>query len=211
MGEIRKQTIISSVLVYLGFGIGAINMLLYSSQSGPFSPEEFGLTRIFFDYAQNMLAFGALGVIPVIYKFYPYYKDNLPENKNDLITWGMISALAGILLIIGLGWVFEGYFVKLYTAKSSLVVIHYSWMMPFAIGMLVFSILEGFNWAVGKSVVSNFLKETLLRIITFFLIVALYLKWINFQQFIHLFSLQFLIIFIVLLWYLIKENKIHLT
>ena len=211
MGEIRKQTIISSVLVYIGFGIGAINMLLYSSQSGPFTPEEFGLTRIFFDYAQNMLAFGALGVIPVIYKFYPYYKDNLPENKIDLITWGMISALGGILLIIALGWLFEGYFVKLYTAKSSLVVTHYTWMMPFAIGMLVFSILEGFNWAVGKSVISNFLKETLLRIITFFLIVALYLKWINYQQFIHLFSLQFLIIFVVLLWYLIKEKKIHLT
>ena len=211
MGEIRKQTIISSVLVYIGFGIGAINMLLYSSQTGPFSPEEFGLTRIFFDYAQNMLAFGALGVIPVIYKFYPYYKDNLPENKIDLITWGMISALGGILLIICLGWLFEGYFIKLYTAKSSLVVTHYSWMMPFAIGMLVFSILEGFNWAVGKSVVSNFLKETLLRIITFFLIVALYLQWINYQQFIHLFSLQFLIIFIILLFYLIKEKKIQLT
>lgn len=211
MGEIRKQTIISSLLVYIGFGIGAINILLYSSQSGPISPEEFGLTRIFFDYSQNMLAFGALGVIPVIYKYYPYYKDNLPENKIDLITWGMISALIGILLILALGWYFEGYFIKFYTAKSSLVVKHYSWMMPFAIGMLIFSILEGFIWAIGKSVISNFLKETFFRIITFFLIVALYLKWINYTQFIHLFSLQFLIIFVILLWYLIREKKIHLT
>ncbi|MEI8110957.1 MAG: polysaccharide biosynthesis C-terminal domain-containing protein [Chitinophagia bacterium] len=211
MGEIRKQTIISSLLVYLGFGIGAINMLLYSAQSGPFSPEMFGLTRIFFDFAQNMFAFGALGVIPVIYKFYPYYKDNLQENKIDLITWGMISALGGILLILALGWYFEGYFVKFYSAKSSLVVTYYSWMIPFAIGMLVFSILEGFNWAIGKSVISNFLKETFFRIITFFLIVAFYLNWITYQQFIHLFSLQFLLVFLLLLCYLIKEKKIHLT
>ncbi|MFN5426274.1 MAG: lipopolysaccharide biosynthesis protein, partial [Bacteroidota bacterium] len=73
MGNIRKQTIVSSILVYLGFGVGAVNMLLYLSESGPFSLEEFGLTRIFFDYAQNMLALGALGTIPVIYKFYPFY------------------------------------------------------------------------------------------------------------------------------------------
>jgi O-antigen/teichoic acid export membrane protein len=100
MGNIRKQTILSSLLVYIGFGIGAVNMWLYSLQSGPFSLEQFGLTRIFFDYAQNMLAFGALGVIPVIYKFYPYYKDNLSEEKMDLMTWGMISSLGGLLLIL---------------------------------------------------------------------------------------------------------------
>jgi O-antigen/teichoic acid export membrane protein len=211
MGNIRKQTILSSLLVYIGFGIGAVNIWLYSSQSGPFSLEKFGLTRIFFDYAQNMLAFGALGVIPVIYKFYPYYKDNLPEEKMDLMTWGMISSLAGLLLILALGWYFEGYFTRLYTAKSALVVEHYGWMMPFAMGMLLFSVLEGFNWALGKSVLSNFLKETLLRILTFFLIVAFYLGWINYHQFIHLFSLQFLIIFLVLLVYLIREKKIHFS
>ncbi len=85
MGSIRKQTIISSILVYIGFFIGFINTYLYTAKSGPFTPEQFGLTRIFFDFAQNMYAFGALGVIPVIYKFYPYYKDNLDEEKIYLM------------------------------------------------------------------------------------------------------------------------------
>jgi len=209
MGNIRKQTIVSSILVYLGFGVGAINMLLYSSQSGPFSPEEFGLTRIFFDYAQNMLAFGAMGVIPVIYKFYPYYKDNLPREQMDIMTWGMISSLIGILLILCLSWLFRSYFVSIYTVKSSLVVDFYSWMIPFSIGMLLFSVMEGFSWAVGKSVLSNFLKETLLRIITFFLITAVYLGWINYSTFIQLFSLQFIVIFLVLMFQLIREKKLH--
>ena len=79
MGSIRKQTIISSLLVYFGFFIGAINIFFYTkigTQHGAFTAEQFGLTRIFFDYAQNMYAFSSLGVIPIIYKFYPYYKDN---------------------------------------------------------------------------------------------------------------------------------------
>ncbi|MFN4973678.1 MAG: lipopolysaccharide biosynthesis protein [Bacteroidota bacterium] len=211
MGNIRKQTIVSSLLVYLGFGVGALNMWLYMLESGPFSLEEFGLTRIFFDYAQNMLAFGALGVIPVIYKFYPYYKDNLPRERIDIMTWVMINALIGIIFIFILSWLFQSYFVRLYSAKSALVLDYYSWMIPFSIGMLFFSVLEGFSWAVGKSVLSNFLKETLLRIITFFLIVAVYLRWISYTTFIQLFSLLYLIIFLVLLVQLIRENKLHFS
>jgi len=106
MGNIRKQTIVSSILVYLGFGVGALNMWLYTLESGPFSLEEFGLTRIFFDYAQNMFAFGALGVIPVIYKFYPYYKDNLPREKIDIMTWGILFSLLGMIFILILSWLF---------------------------------------------------------------------------------------------------------
>jgi O-antigen/teichoic acid export membrane protein len=211
MGNIRKQTIVSSILVYLGFGVGAVNMLLYSSESGPFSLEEFGLTRIFFDYAQNMLALGALGAIPVIYKFYPFYKDNLPKEKMDIMTWALFSTLIGMLLILLLAWLFQSYFVNIYTAKSGLVVDYYSWMIPFSLGMLFFSVLEGFSWAVGKSVLSNFLKETLLRIITFFLIVAVYLGWINYATFIHLFSTLYLIIFLVLLVQLIREKKLYFS
>ena len=53
MGTIRKQTIISSILVYIGFFIGAVNMYFYT-KDGSFTPEQFALTRIFFDFAQNM-------------------------------------------------------------------------------------------------------------------------------------------------------------
>ncbi|TMO86328.1 polysaccharide biosynthesis protein, partial [Pseudoalteromonas ruthenica] len=57
MGNIRKQTIISSLVVYVGFFIGAINTILFT-RSGAFTQEQFALTRIFFDFAQNTTAFG---------------------------------------------------------------------------------------------------------------------------------------------------------
>jgi len=209
MGSIRKQTIISSILVYIGFFIGFINTLLYTSKSGPFTPEQFGLTRVFFDFAQNMYAFGALGVIPVIYKFYPYYKDNLDEEKIDLMSWALVSSFVGLLLVVFLGWYFEPLFVQKFTEKSKLVVDYYFWMMPFAVGMLFFSVLEGFSWALHKSVFSNFLKETFFRVVTSILIVLYYLKLISFSSFVHLFSFQFLIVFIVLLVRLISSGRLH--
>jgi O-antigen/teichoic acid export membrane protein len=209
MGNIRKQTIISSILVYFGFLIGLLNIYLYSSKSGPFTPEQFGLTRIFFDYAQNMFAFGALGMIPVIYKFYPYYKDNLPEEKIDLMSWAMVASLLGLLLVVFLGWYFEPRFVNIYAAKSKLVVDYYFWMVPFAIGLLFFSILEGFSWALHKSVFSNFLKETFFRIITSILILLYYTHIISFSGFVHLFAMQFGLVFLVLLIYLLRSGQLH--
>lgn len=212
MGSIRKQTIISSLLVYFGFLIGAINIFFYTkigNQHGAFTAEQFGLTRIFFDYAQNMYAFSSLGIIPIIYKFYPYYKDNLEEHEIDLMSWAMITALFGFILILIAGFYFEPLFVKQFSVRSKLIVDYYYWMFPFAMGMLFFSVIEGFCWGIQKTVISNFLKETGLRIFTLILILLFYFKWISFDSFIKIFAFLYLAIFFILAIYLYRTKRLH--
>lgn len=210
MGSIRKQTIISGVLIYIGFAIGFINQYLYT-RVGSFTPEQVGLTRIFFDFAQNMMAFGALGVIPVIYKFYPYYKDNLEFRKIDLMSWAMVAAFIGFIVVLASGFAFQPYFVNKFLETSPLIVEYYYWMFPFAVGLLFFSVIEGFCWALQLSVVSNFLKETILRVLTSILIGLFYLKMISFQLFIQLFAFQYLLVFLVLLIYLIRGGHLPIV
>jgi len=210
MGSIRKQTIISSVLVYIGFLIGFINNYFYT-KNGSFTLPQYALTRIFFDFAQIMFAFGALGVVPVIYKFYPYYKDNLPEKKIDLLSWALLASFIGFILVLLGGWYFEPLFVRKFSENSKLVVDYYFWLFPFAMGMLFFSVIESFCWAVNKSVVSNFLKETGLRILTSVLILLFYFKFISFRYFVYLFSFQYLVVFLVLLLYLYRSGHLYLT
>jgi O-antigen/teichoic acid export membrane protein len=212
MGSIRKQTIISSLLVYFGFFIGAINIFFYTkigNQHGAFTAEQFGLTRIFFDYAQNMYAFSSLGIIPIIYKFYPYYKDNLAEHEIDLMSWAMITALFGFLLILIAGFYFEPLFVKQFSVRSRLIIDYYYWMFPFAMGMLFFSVIEGFCWGIQKTVISNFLKETGLRIFTLILILLFYFKFISFDSFIKIFAFLYLAIFFILAIYLYHTKRLH--
>ncbi len=210
MGTIRKQTIISSILVYIGFFIGFLNNYFYT-RNGSFTPQQYALTRIFFDFGQIMFAFGSLGVIPVIYKFYPYYKDNLEERKIDLMSWALVFSFGGFLLILLGGWYFQPLFLRKFTENSQLVVDYYVWLFPFAMGMLFFSVIESFAWAVQKSVVSNFLKETGLRILTSALIILFYSNIISFPQFIYLFAFQYLVIFVVLVVYLSRKGHLHFT
>ncbi len=212
MGSIRKQTIISSILVYFGFFIGAINIFFYTKIGGghgAFTAEQFGLTRIFFDYAQNMYAFSSLGIIPIIYKFYPYYKDNLEEHEIDLMSWAMVTALFGFVLILIAGFYFEPLFIKQFSLRSKLIVDYYYWMFPFAMGMLFFSVIEGFCWGIQKTVISNFLKETGLRIFTLILILFFYFKIISFDSFIKIFAFLYLAIFLILAIYLYRTKKLH--
>lgn len=210
MSGIKKQTIQSSLIVYFGFAIGALNMYLYSKH-GSFTTDQFGLTRLFFDFAQNIFAFSSLGTITVLYKFYPYYKDNLPDKKNDLLTWVLIISLIGFLLVALIGIASGSYVVRKFSERSKLFVEFYYLLLPFSFGYLMFSVFESFSWALQKTVITNALKETVIRIITTGFILLYYFKLISFPQFMYLFSLLYLIIAVILIIYLWRNNQLHLT
>ena len=210
MSSIRKQTIISSLLVYIGFLVGAVNTYMYA-KNGSFTPEQVGLTKIFLDLGQNIYVFASLGVIPVIYKFYPYYKDNLEDKKNDLLTWALIASLIGFCLVVLGGWYLEPLIVRKYSARSPLLVNYYYLIFPFALGMLLFSVIEGFCWVIKKAVISNFLKETVMRLITSIFIFLFYFKVISFHVFICFFTSLYFLIFFILLIYLHQNKELHFT
>src|ERR1035437_10693643 len=99
MSQIRKQSIISTIFVYVGFAIGFINTYLFTRKGSPFTPSEYALTQIFIAVGTLMFAFANMGMNSVMYKFYPYYNDNLPKKKNDLLTWSLLISILGFGLV----------------------------------------------------------------------------------------------------------------
>ena len=82
MSQIRRQSIISTVFVYAGFAVGMINTYLFTKQ-GFFNEEQYGLTgQLFIKVGNLMFACANLGMLAAIYKFYPYYNDNLKKKDN---------------------------------------------------------------------------------------------------------------------------------
>ncbi|MFY7900216.1 MAG: lipopolysaccharide biosynthesis protein [Chitinophagaceae bacterium] len=212
MSTIRKQAITSGILLYAGFAVGALNIYLYTKNGG-FAEGEFGLTRVFFDFGQNIFSFASLGTIAVLYKFYPYYKNNLAPKENDLLTWVFCASTIGFVLILITGLIFQPFMIN-YFGKSNgkqLLAEYYLWVFPFGLGMLFFAILEGFSWVLQKTVMPNFLKETGLRLFTTLLIALYYFKVIGFSWFIYLFSFLFFAIAAILLVYLIRLGAFNIT
>lgn len=207
--SIRRQSIISSILVYIGFALGLFNTYLYTKG---FSTEQYGLVQAFQAVATLMYSFSNIGITYYIYKFYPYYNDNLPPNKNDMITLALVTSMAAFLFVVISGIVFKDFVVRKYSANSPEVIYYYYWMFPFGFGLSVFSILEAFAWQLRKSVLTNFLKELLFRLLATILIVLLFLKVIkSFDLFIKIYAFTYIGIALSLLGYLIATKKIHLT
>lgn len=205
MGQIRKQAIYSSIVIYLGFFIGFINTWFFiRSGEHTFTPDQYGLTRLFFDVGQLMFSFASFGVAAVLYKFFPYYQDNLEKKQIDIYAWVLLLPSLGFLLVMAGGYFFEPLIIRKYSARSALFVDYYYWIFFFGAGFLLFSIFEAISWSKKATVFPNFLKETGLRLLTFVLIMMFYFQLINYDSFIKLFSFQYLIIalflFLVLKW-----------
>jgi O-antigen/teichoic acid export membrane protein len=211
MSTIRKQSIISSVVIYIGFAIGLLNTYFFTKE-GLFTADEYGLTSIFVAIAAMMMAFASLAMPSYIAKFYPYYYDHLPPRKNDMITWALLVGVAGFILIILTGFVIKPLVARKFNEHSPLMVKYYYWMFALGFGLTIFTILEAYAWNLGKSVLTNFLKEVQWRLLTTVLIVLFIMRAItDFDLFIKLFSFTYAGIALTLFIYLVALKKIHFT
>jgi O-antigen/teichoic acid export membrane protein len=210
MSQIRRQSIISTVFVYAGFFIGFINTYLFTRQGSPFSTSQYGLTTIFIAVGNLMFAFANLGMISTVYKFYPYYNDNLPKKKNDLLTWAFLVSLIGFCFVILAGIIFKDLVIQKFGANSPEFIQYYFWVFPFGFSLLLFSILEVFAWNIRKSIFTTFLREVLFRSLTTILILLLSFKLISsFDIFIKLYAFTYGIVAVTLLGYLAWKKELH--
>ncbi|MCD2422746.1 oligosaccharide flippase family protein [Niabella pedocola] len=209
--QIRKHSLISSAVIYIGFAVGALNTYLFTKE-GFFTEEQYGLTQLFVTAAQLIVSFASLGMPSYIYKFYHYYNDHLEPRKNDMIAWALLTGLVCFALVFVLGIVFEDLFARKFSNGSALAVYYYYWMYPMSFGLTIFGILEAYGWSLKKSILTNFLKEVQWRVLVTILIVLFIVKIVpDFDRFIKLYSFAYPVIALTLLIYLVATKKIHLT
>jgi O-antigen/teichoic acid export membrane protein len=208
MSNIRRQSIISSIIIYFGFALGLLNTYFFIKVGG-FTPEQYGLVNTFIAIANIMLAFANVGMQAYIYKFYPYYQDNLPREKNDLLSWALLASTIGFAFVVVAGFFFRQLVVQKFATNSPDLVRYYYWFFPFGFGLTIYSILEAYAWQEKKSVLTNFLREVLFRLFTTVLIVAFFWGAITvFDHFIKIYSITYILLALVLLVYLFATKRI---
>jgi O-antigen/teichoic acid export membrane protein len=208
MGIVRKQSILSSIYIYIGFAIGAVNILILFPKY--FTPAEIGLTRILLDMALLFSTLCTLGSIPVTLKFFPFYQRFLPKGKNDLPFLTMALAATGcLLLLLFLPWA-KPMIIRKFGARSPLFVEYFDLVYPFTITMVFFSLLEAHAWSQKKTVLSNALKEFAFRLLTTVMILLFIAQWIDFPQFVHLYAYVFLVPVLIFLYRLSQNGQFPL-
>ncbi len=204
MGIIQKQGIKSSYFIFLGFLIGAINLLVLFPMF--FTKNDQGLVRAMIDIGATLSVFCTLGTLPVVYKFFPFYNHYLGSNKNELPFLTLLINLLGFGILMIIGWYNKDFIIRK-LGKSPSLGHYFSYIYPYTFFLLLFYWLEAFAWGLHKGVMTNFLRETTIRVLTTILIVLFGLHWINLTQFIGLFSCIYLLPMLYLLYNLIQSKQ----
>ena len=204
MGIIQKQGVKSSFFIMIGFLIGAVNLLVLFPLF--FSKNDQGLVRAMLDIGATLSVFCTLGTLPVIYKFYPFYNHYLGPKKNELPFITLIINLIGFGILLIIGWQQKDFIIRK-LGKSPSLAQYFNYVYPYTFFLLIFYWLEAFAWGLRKGVYSNFLRETLIRILTTLLIIAFGLKYIDLAVFLTFFSLLYVIPSLLLLINLIQSQQ----
>ena len=159
MSQIRKNSLKTSIWIYIGIIIGAINTYFLTHKAW-FSTDENGLTRALLEVGLLLFAFSTLGVTSFLYKFFPYYGDNLPPKKNDMLSLALIVALCGFAITATAAWFLEPVIVRKFSKNSLLLVQYFYWGLPMAFLMLIYQVLEAYAYGFYKGMLTSILKET---------------------------------------------------
>ncbi|MHA4845709.1 lipopolysaccharide biosynthesis protein [Flavitalea antarctica] len=209
MSDIRRQSIISSFVVYFGFALGFLNTYLFAREGG-FTPEQYGLTGLFIAIANIMFSVASLGMQAFIHKFYPYYNENTEPDKNDMMTWALFTSFMGFVFVMINGIIFKDFVIDRYIRTSPEIVSYYYYLFPFGFGLTMYSVLEAFAWQLKKTVLTNFLREIGFRLLLTVLIILSFTNIISsFDLFIKLYAFTYLAIALTLLIYLLVNKRIH--
>ncbi|MEO5684281.1 MAG: oligosaccharide flippase family protein [Chitinophagaceae bacterium] len=207
MGSIQQQSIRSTIGISIGFAIGAVNLLVLAPKL--LTTEQLGLTRLITDLGITLATLCTFGSLPVVYKFFPFYKSYLPSKKNELPFLTLVVCFFGFIIMCTAGYGIKDVIIQKFNSKSPLFV-QYSYLVyPFCLFYLLFLWLESFGWSLKKGVASNTLREMGPRVLFTILLALLFFNVLNIAQFLMLFSFSYLLSVLALFFILRKTGDFN--
>lgn len=206
MGVVRRQSVVSTIFIFAGFLIGAVNIFFFYGNENYFTHDQFGLTRLLPDVALIFSASCTLGGAIALVKFYPFYNSYLSKEKNDLPVIGLVVCIIGCIIFLIILPHTKDFFIRKYTARSALFTQYFDLLYPYVVGLAFFTFFEACHWVIRQSVLPNLLKELIFRLMSLFLILLLVYKVIDFERFIFLYSLLYPAMALFMLANLLKKR-----
>ena len=180
MGVIINQTLKNTIYTYLGFGIGAINVLFLFTNF--MTDEYYGLIGYLLSVANIMMPLLCFGVQNTLIKFFSFYADEDEKNKFTTLMFFLpivIIIPVGIIGVVGYNTIVG------FLSKENAIVSDYVWTIYLlAITMAYFEVFYAWSKAHMKSVYGNFLKEVFNRLATMLMLFLLFFKILTIHQFI---------------------------
>ena len=201
MGVILKQSIRSTFSYYFGMVIGAVNTIVLYPLIFNNNPEQLGLIQILLAYSIIFSTLSNLSLPSIIIKFFPTIR-----NKGQLLLFTIITSIIGFSIFL---LIFIFFFNDFLNQNENTLFIEYSYYIIFLVFFISFSdVLGSFSRSYLDSSTPIFLNEVFLKLYSIAALILFWNEFINFDLFIHVYFIGYLIRFLILLIIQIYNNHL---
>lgn len=206
MGIIISQSVRNTLLSYFGVALGFfITIWMYPNI---LSPEQYGLTRVLLSLAMISTQLANLGTQNTIIRYFPFFRDKKTKHHGSFFL-ALAVPFFGLLLLTFILFFFRpeitGYFIE----RSTLLIDYYWLILPLAFFILFFHVLSSYLRALYDTVMSSFLMNVFIRILTALILIFYLIGWFDFRQFMIAFVISYGIIMFGLLFYTLKNFQVN--
>jgi O-antigen/teichoic acid export membrane protein len=200
MGIVYKQSAINTIILFVGFFIGGINVLFLYTHF--LDNEYYGLIAFLLSTANILLPLIIFGMQSTVVKFFSSYTSK--DAQDRFLTTSLFFPLVIIIPLTFIG-IFAYETISSWISDKNPLIKDYTYLIFFvAIFMGYFELFYAWSKVKFESVVGSFIKEVFARFCTSLLLVAVYFNYLTNEQFIYgvviIYGLRVLIMLIYALY-----------
>lgn len=203
MGIVLKQSFTNTLILFLGFAIGGINVLFIYTH---FLHEDYyGLNTFLLSSANILSPLMVLGMQHTIIKFFTSFNTKYEQDK--FLTSALILPL---FIIIPIGFIGAVAYESIadWLSKENAIIKPYTYLIFFtAIFIGYFEVFYAFSKVQYQSVFGNFIREVFGRICATLLLFAVYMQLITDVQFIYAIAIVYLLRMLIMMVYAFSLYK----
>lgn len=205
MGTIKKQSIISTIYIYLGVAIGFVSTGILMPRF--LTEEQNGIIKLLVSYSLLFAQFASLGFQTATVRFFPYFKDKKKGHNGFFPLLSLVGVL-GFCLFLIVYYSIKGPIIQYESEKNSVFANYFFLILPLTFFFLYFNLFDIYSRVLLKSTVGTFLKELFQRILILVAILLYTFEMISFWEFTIFYVATLSIPTVILFFYLMYKGEI---
>ena len=203
MGVVLNQTYKNTLIIFLGFFIGGINVLFLFTHF--LSDDYYGLVTFLLSTANLLMPLLVLGMQNTIVKFFYSYEKE--KDRDQFLLSTLVMPLFIILPIGFFGTVFYDKIADWISQENAIIKDYTALIFVVAVSMGYFEVFYSWCRVHLKSVYGNFIREIFARLAVMILLFFVYFKWMDEEQFIYTVAIVYVVRMLILMFYAFKVYK----
>nr|MCU0327338.1 lipopolysaccharide biosynthesis protein [Spirosomataceae bacterium] len=214
MDTVKKQVFLSTVFSYAGVIVGAISQ--WFIVPNVLSKAENGLLAVLLSYMYILIQLSNLGFNSAGGRFFPSFYNPKKGHNGYLFSGIFISSIGFLICLIGLYFyrnnvlvgnsflkqieILQPLFKTENSEKSALFIKYFYLLVPITLGQLLFNIFDNYAKNLYDTATGTFLSQFFQRFWLLISFIVLALNWVDFEGFIWIWTLAFIIPTILMIY-----------